>query len=42
MVGDLYLPKTPKPNEKLPAVVFCAGTAGTKRGTPQQLAPRDS
>jgi dipeptidyl aminopeptidase/acylaminoacyl peptidase len=40
MAGDLYLPKSTKPNEKLPAVLFCAGTGGTKKGTPQQLAPR--
>lgn len=40
MVGDLYLPKGLKPGDKLPAVLFCAGTGGTKKGTPQQLAPR--
>jgi hypothetical protein len=40
MVGDLYLPKGLKPDEKLPAVLFCAGTGGTKKGTPQRLAPR--
>jgi len=40
MAGDLYLPKGLKPDEKLPAVLFCAGTGGTKKGTPQQLAPR--
>jgi uncharacterized protein len=40
MAGDLYLPKSLKKDEKLPAVVFCAGTGGTKKGTPQQLAPR--
>ncbi|MCX6910649.1 MAG: prolyl oligopeptidase family serine peptidase [Verrucomicrobia bacterium] len=40
MAGDLYLPKGLKPDEKLPAVLFCAGTSGTKKGTPQQLAPR--
>lgn len=40
MVGDLYLPKGLKPTDKLPAVLFCAGTGGTKKGTPQQMAPR--
>jgi len=40
MAGDLYLPKELKSDEKLPAVVFCAGTSGTKKGTPQKLAPR--
>ena len=40
MVGDLYLPKGLKKDEKLPAVLFCAGTSGTKKGTPQKLAPR--
>ena len=40
MVGDLYRPKAMKPDEKLPAVVFCAGTGGTRKGTPQRLAPR--
>ena len=29
MVGDLYLPKGLKKDEKLPAVLFCAGTSGT-------------
>src|SRR6516164_4420825 len=40
MVGDLYLPAGFQKGQKRPAVVFCAGTAGTRRGTPQQLAPR--
>ncbi len=40
MAGDLYLPKGLKPGEKLPAVLFCAGTGGTKKGTPQQMGPR--
>ncbi len=40
MSGDLYLPKGLKAADKLPAVLFCAGTGGTKKGTPQQLAPR--
>ena len=40
MVGDLYRPKALKPDDKRPAVVFCAGTSGTRKGTPQRLAPR--
>lgn len=40
MAGDLYLPKGLTKDKKLPAVLFCAGTGGTKKGTPQQLAPR--
>ena len=40
MAGDLYLPKDRKPVEKLPAVVFCSGTGGTKKGSPAQLGPR--
>ncbi|MCX7887108.1 MAG: alpha/beta fold hydrolase [Verrucomicrobiae bacterium] len=40
MAGDLYLPKGLKPTEKLPAVLFCAGTGGTKNGLPTRLAPR--
>ena len=40
MAGDLYLPKGLKKDAKLPAVLFCAGTGGTKKGTPVQLAPR--
>jgi dipeptidyl aminopeptidase/acylaminoacyl peptidase len=39
MVGDLYLPPGMKTADGRPAVVFCAGTAGTRRGTPTQLAP---
>jgi dipeptidyl aminopeptidase/acylaminoacyl peptidase len=39
MVGDLYLPQGMQKADKRPAVVFCAGTAGTRRGTPTQLAP---
>ncbi len=37
MVGDLYLPKERKEEDKLPAVIFCAGTGGTRKGTPQRL-----
>lgn len=39
MIGDLYLPPGLRKADKRPAVVFCNGTAGTKRGTPTQLAP---
>ncbi len=39
MAGDLYSPKGLKENEKLPAVIFCNGTAGTKKGTAAKLAP---
>lgn len=39
MTGDLYLPADLKKGDKRPAVVFCNGTAGTKNGTPTQLAP---
>ena len=39
MAGDLYLPKGLKKEDKLPAIVFCNGTAGTKSGTPARLAP---
>jgi dienelactone hydrolase len=40
MAGDLYLPKDRNPDEKLPAVVFCSGTGGTKKGSPARLGPR--
>ncbi len=41
MAGDLYLPKNRKPDEKLPAVVFCNGTGGTKAGGGgQRIGPR--
>jgi len=39
MAGDLYLPKNRKEGEKLPAIVFCAGTSGTKGGTGGRLGP---
>jgi dipeptidyl aminopeptidase/acylaminoacyl peptidase len=39
MAGDLYLPKALKPDDKLPAIVLCAGTGGTKGGTQARLAP---
>jgi dipeptidyl aminopeptidase/acylaminoacyl peptidase len=39
MAGDLYLPKGLKREDKLPAIVFIAGTGGTKKGTPARMAP---
>lgn len=39
MAGDLYLPKNRNANEKLPGIVFCAGTGGTKSGTGGRLGP---
>jgi dienelactone hydrolase len=39
MAGDLYLPKNRNPDEKLPAIVLCAGTGGTKVGTQARIAP---
>ncbi len=39
MAGDLYFPKNRKPDQKLPAIVLCAGTGGTKGGTQARLAP---
>jgi dipeptidyl aminopeptidase/acylaminoacyl peptidase len=39
MIGDLYLPPGLQKTDRRPAVVFCNGTAGTRRGTPTQLAP---
>jgi dipeptidyl aminopeptidase/acylaminoacyl peptidase len=38
MAGDLYLPKGLKPEDKVPAIVLCAGTGGTKGGTQARLA----
>jgi acetyl esterase/lipase len=32
MAGDLYVPADLKPGEKRPAILFCAGTGGTKKG----------
>ena len=40
MAGDLYLPKGLNADDKLPAIVLCAGTGGTKGGTQARLAPR--
>lgn len=39
MAGDLYLPTERNADEKLPAVVFCNGTGGTRKGTPVRLGP---
>ncbi len=39
MAGDLYLPKGLKAEEKLPAIILCAGTGGTKGGTQARLGP---
>ena len=39
MAGDLYLPRSRKPDEKFPAIVLCAGTGGTKGGTQARIAP---
>ncbi len=39
MAGDLYLPKGLKAEDRLPAIVLCAGTGGTKGGTQARLAP---
>lgn len=39
MAGHLYLPKNRKPEDKLPAVVLCAGTGGTKESTGTRLGP---
>ena len=40
MAGDLYKPKNLTAEDKLPAIVLCAGTGGTKGGTQARLAPR--
>ncbi len=39
MAGDLYLPKGLKAEDKLPAIVLCAGTGGTKGGTQARFGP---
>lgn len=39
MAGDLYQPRGLKAEDKLPAIVLCAGTGGTKGGTQARLAP---
>ncbi len=37
MAGDLYLPKEREDGKRLPAIVFCNGTGGTKAGPPERL-----
>ena len=37
MAGDLYRPKGLKPGDKLPVIVCCNGTGGTKAGTAARL-----
>ena len=39
MAGDLFLPKTRAADAKLPGIVLCAGTGGTKRTTGTRLGP---
>ena len=39
MAGDLYFPKGLKPDDKLPVVVFIAGTGGTKKMSAAQMGP---
>jgi len=39
MAGDLYLPKGLKTEDKLPAIILCAGTGGTKGGSQARVAP---
>lgn len=39
MAGDLYLPKSLDAETKLPAIVFVAGTGGTKKGSAARMAP---
>src|ERR1044071_2568523 len=39
MAGALYLPQGLKPDQKLPAIVICAGTGGTKVGTGGRIGP---
>jgi len=39
MAGHLYLPKSRKPEDTLPAIVLCAGTGGTKENTGGRLGP---
>jgi len=38
MAGDLYFPADFKKDDKRPAVIFCNGTGGTRKGTPTKLA----
>ncbi len=39
MAGDLYLPKGLKSDARLPAVVFIAGTGGTKKSSAARMGP---
>ena len=39
MAAHLYLPKNRKPDDRLPAIVLCAGTGGTKENTGGRLGP---
>jgi len=39
MAGDLYAPKVRRPEQKFPAIVLCAGTAGVKEHTGGRLGP---
>lgn len=39
MAGDLYAPKGLEAQEKRPAVVFIAGTGGTKKSSPARMGP---
>src|SRR5438045_2507483 len=39
MAGELDLPKNRKPEDKLPAVVFIAGTGGTKKSSAARMGP---
>jgi dienelactone hydrolase len=39
MAGDVYRPKNLAPDAKVPAIVLCAGTGGTKGGTQARIAP---
>jgi hypothetical protein len=38
IAGDLYVPAGFKKDDKRPAVIFCNGTGGTRKGTPTKLA----
>src|SRR3954467_4510414 len=40
MAGDLYVPRDFKDGEKRAAILFCAGTAGTKKGNGALYATR--
>lgn len=39
MAGHLYLPKSRKPEDALPAIVICNGTGGVKEGVGARLGP---